>query len=618
MPLPTPRQDENQAEFISRCVPDENVQTESADNDQAIAICTSIYDDSQERSNMTVNEKLLAAIKGRNYKETPFGNGILTADAYVRTLQECVGTDACYKYMANRHKSYDDILRKASQTLVYSNPDMEVEEISYAKQAGANVTQLENGIELPKNTLMVFRHVLTTPRKDRDGDILRTQGAIVDPKMLLLWQHVHTLPIGKMLLISEHNSNKLVLVSAIVDMNELSHDSAVMVDNGMGRFSHGFRALEFDTLKEDEGSTTGPGGFDIKRFEIMEESLVSVPSNTDANTDEILLSLAEGGKLTSDIMKDYAVGVRAKRPTQSSVTYKEVIGDGSSKFERTITADNAADFESVFKTTNKENKDEDKPTDGSGEKTNSNGTSTPKEANATSNETERQKDNAGNAEIKHVGGPLDGSWEDIEHKLQHQIKGYLNENGVSIDEGSWAWLVGTFADHAVVCLEKPQSGVEDEFRYFKIGWEMQVDGPQFKGEPVPVEVETTTVVRRRSPAFDSKDTKAGRTLSAVNKQKLEDVKADVEELSEKEADMTRSGHAICDRCVVKLGAVIDSATPAEEETGTTPDVKQAMAIVISQASESQRKHLTDVFSAMEKAQQSYVTTKQYRTLVGAK
>ena len=556
---------------------------------------------------MTVNEKLLAAIKGRNHKETPFGNGILTADAYVRTLQECIGSDKCYHYMAKGMKSFDDILRKASQTLVYSNPDMQVEEISYAKQAGANVRTLENGVELPKNTLMVFRHTLTTPRKDRDGDILRTQGAQVDPKMLLLWQHVHTLPIGKMLLVHEHNSNKLVLISAIVDMNELSHDSAVMVDNDMGRFSHGFRALEFDTLKEEDGSTTGPGGFDIKRFEIMEESLVSVPSNTDANTDEILLSLAEGGKLTSPIMKDYTAGVRERRPTQSSVTYTE----------RSITAPNAADFETIFNAT-KENEDA-KCTNGSCAKADCKCTSPSKEADAIDDETEGQKDGAGNAEVKHVSGPLDGSWEDTEHQLRHQIKSYLSENGVTVEDGSWAWLVGTFSDHAVVCLEKPQHGVEGEFLYFKIGWEMQVDGPQFKGDPVPVEVETTTVVRRRSPAFESKNAKAGRTLSAANKKKLEDVKADVEELSEKEADMTRGGHAICDRCVTKLGAVIDSAAPpADDETNTTPDVKQAMAIVISLATDAQRKHITGVFAAMETAQQSYAKAKQYRILVGTK
>lgn len=253
---------------------------------------------------------LLKAIKERSDKQTEFGYGIMTADRYVRNMQQLVGLDTCYRYASTRKMSFDDAIRKASQTLVYSNPEMVVQEKANLSE---NKLALE-GIEIPKNTLMVFKHVLTTPRKDRDGDVLRTEGALIDPKMLLLWQHVHTLPIGKMLAIAEHNSKRLTLLSCIVDGCELSHDAAVMVDNDMARFSHGFRALEFTELKEHEGEPTSPGGFDIKRFEIMEESIVSVPSNADAEVNEVLLSLVEGGKLTSGIMKEYGKTLRDRMP----------------------------------------------------------------------------------------------------------------------------------------------------------------------------------------------------------------------------------------------------------------------------------------------------------------
>lgn len=286
---------------------------------------------------MTSNEKLLAAIKARTNPQTPFGRGILTADRYVKTIRECVGVDACYRYAAKSNVSFQDVMDKAAKTLVYSNDDMEVENkvadigngFPFNKACQGAITYWTNKqvdgeeIEVPKNTLMMFRHILTTPRKDRDGDILRTEGATVDPKMPLLWQHVHTLPIGKMIAIAEHTNQKLSLISVIVDMNELSHDAAVMIDSGMGRFSHGFRALEFDELKEDEGEVTSPGGFDIKKFEIMEASLVSVPSNTDAETEEVLLGLGEGGKLTSPLMKEVCKGIRERRPVQIPVT-KEI------------------------------------------------------------------------------------------------------------------------------------------------------------------------------------------------------------------------------------------------------------------------------------------------------
>ncbi len=266
----------------------------------------------------TIHEQLVEAVRTRT-KQTEFNGGIVTADRYLRTLQECVGSDACYKFTSKGTNSFQDQLTKAANVLTYNNEDMLVDEqIDFTK--GFNVNDLYDvPLEMPKNALMVFRHTLTTPRKDRDGDILRTQGAKPDPKMLLLFQHTHTLPIGKMLGIAEHNKHRLDLYSAIIDMNELSHDSAVMVDNNMGRFSHGFRALEFSEVKEDHGKTTSPGGFDIKSFEIMEESLVSVPSNTDAQVDEVLLSLVESKKMTSPLMRSYGKEIRSKRNTTMNI-----------------------------------------------------------------------------------------------------------------------------------------------------------------------------------------------------------------------------------------------------------------------------------------------------------
>lgn len=263
----------------------------------------------------TAHEELLEAIRSRQQKSTEFNGGILTADRYVRTIPECVGSDLCYRFAAKGNISFDDIIKKSTLTLTYNNPEMVIEDL-YGKSYDLHDEDGES-IELPKNTLMVFKHVLTTPKKDRDGDIMRTQGARPDPKMLLLWQHVHTLPIGKMLHVYEHNSKRLGVYSAIVDMNDLCHDSAVMVENKMGRFSHGFKALEFEKVKH-EGNHS-PGGFDVKAFEIMEESLVSVPSNTDAETEEVLLSLVEGGKLTSPLMKGIGKNIRTKRDKSVAV-----------------------------------------------------------------------------------------------------------------------------------------------------------------------------------------------------------------------------------------------------------------------------------------------------------
>lgn len=249
--------------------------------------------------------KLFGRRRSAAQKQTPFRYGIGLASDYVATIRDLVGMDRCYRLFSKGRMSFDDLMTKAAKTLVYANEDME----------GALLVGNASlrGLELPKNTLMAFSHCLTSSRKDRDGDTLHADGAVVDPKMLLLWQHVHTAPIGKLLAVREKNPNRLTVVSCIVDMNELCHDSAVMVDNDMARFSHGFRALQFTQAKERAGDN-GEAGFDVKKFEVMEESLVSVPANTDAEVDEILLGLVEGGKMKSPLMKMIGKGLRDHRP----------------------------------------------------------------------------------------------------------------------------------------------------------------------------------------------------------------------------------------------------------------------------------------------------------------
>ncbi len=302
---------------------------------------------------MIPQEILLAAIKARSIKSTEWNGGILTADCYLKTLQDCCGSELCYRYAAKGNVSFNDLLTKAAKTLTYNNPDMVVEDLyTEFKKSFKSENIHGESIELPKDTLMVFKHTLTSPRKDRDGDILRTKGARPDPNMLLLWQHSHTLPIGKMLGVVEHTSKSLKMISALVDINDLAHDSAVMIDNKMGRFSHGFKALDFDEVKETNsaGKSVATGGFDVKEFEIMEESLVSVPSNVDAEVEDVMLSLTGKGKLTSPFMKAFADNIRSKH-TSTSVSVPSfplninltVNGKSLSQIEEEEHGSNAAD-----------------------------------------------------------------------------------------------------------------------------------------------------------------------------------------------------------------------------------------------------------------------------------
>jgi hypothetical protein len=619
----------------------ENVQNESADSDQALAICSTLWDE----RNMTPNEKLLALIKSRQQKNTEFGYGILTADRHVRNMVDACGLDAYEKLMPSRSMSFDDCLQKAKGTLVYSNADMRVEEVKQTSEV--------SDIELPKNTLMVFKHVLTTPRKDRDGDVLRTQGAEVDPNMLLLWQHVHTLPIGKMLQIAEQNSNKLSLISAIVDMNELSHDAAVMVDNDMARFSHGFRALQFEELKEEEGDVTSPGGFDIKQFEIMEESIVSVPSNVDAQVEEQMLDLIEGNRLTSDMMKEYGRTLRERHPVSIPVTVdittkvngvvqtnetadevrkrlsaserqqveeavrQQMYGNHLSLVGNPAIIDGMIEQIDRLSATHNETKEvqnEDKSRGGSAsseEQGNEGDPSTPEEAKTTGVETVETEA----TQDQKMSGPLEGSWEWIESELRRSAKNFLQTTDIGMGDRDWAYVVATFADHAVVCVEKPEAGVPDEFRYFKVEWELKDGKPEFKGTPVQVEIVTTTELIERYPnlvSMKSQAEKTGRALSRGTVRILTDVKDDLIELKERE-NMSRGGGAICDRCVDKLTGLIGEP---EEETSTEIDTKTAIVHVLSHASSSERASLIKLLNGIELIESKAKNRQVIRALVG--
>lgn len=580
---------------------DPNEQELRPDNDARLARCAGIWE--SERNMTSPNEQLLAAIKDRGFgdKRTRFGHGILTADHWVRTLQECVGIDACYKFAVTRQTSFDDVMRKAAKTLTYRNEDMNLIETELTKVSGVSIKELDlpdgTTIELPKNWLLVFRHTLTTPRKDRDGDILRTQGMQVDPRLPLLWQHVHTLPIGKMLAIVTHTEKTLDLISCVIDANDLCHDAAVMIDNKVTAFSHGFRALEFEALKEDEGELTGPGGFDIIKAEIMEQSAVSVPSNTDATHDETLLSLADGGKLTSGLLKAQAKSIRAARPIivpveiDLSVTVKtrtEESGDANEPGNGTAAAGTNGKGPCGCAP--------EKTDDGSG------GTKTP---------------DAEDTQVKRTSGPLEGSWEWIEHRLFHQAGRFLALTGAVSIHNRFAWLAGTFADHAIICSESQDSGGPDEFLYFKVAWTI-VDGePMFNGSPEPVDIVTTAEVRERSPLFEAKlpGDKAGRVLSRTNLAKLKSVHADLTELIDKEDDMSRGGKAICESCVLKLSEIITAAT-GDDETSMVADVKEAMATVLAHATGEQRKHLKDAMAALDTVLLRNQRTEEFCAFVG--
>jgi len=495
------------------------------------------------------NNSLLNAVRVRQKKQTEFGYGIWTADRFVRTLAEQVGLESCYKRISSKTVSYNDVLTKASETLVYSNPDMVVQE----KQSDDSL-ELPDGIELPKNTLMVFKHVLTSSRKDRDGDILHSEGMMVDPGMLLLWQHVPTLPIGKFLAVHEQNTKTLEVYSCVVDINDLCHDAAVMIDNKMGRFSHGFRALDFQKLKAEEGVEAG---FEVLKAEIMEESLVSVPANIDAETQEVILSLVEGGKLTSGIMKDYGIAIREHKPVSMPVNLDLKISVNGQELKNHETKTDDRETEDR----QKDRISTPKETDGNTEGKDIEGSTSDKEMKI--------------SEIKGYGF-IEGSWEETTCKLRDAATKKLVQN----KDQEWLYIEATFSNRIIVCH---MSYIDDERseKYVQLDWEMQDGKPVLTGEAK--EVDVVTNIREKS---------IGKRLE------LNVWSYNEEDKPEWVAQFLSND-------------TVDAASEGTDKTGEEVSIAKAIEVVLAKASMAQITKLHDVLSAMKKVEEKKILARKF-------
>lgn len=579
MPLPVPTAGEDEQSFVSRCA--EELADEFNDQDQRLAVCYRQWRDEKGTNSM---DNLLKAIKAR--KPDKFGYGIMTADVYVRTLAERAGLAACYEIASTRSTSFDDVLQKASRTLVYSDPEMQTEE---KESSVGNFKRLLDGapkdLELPKNTLMVVRHKLTTDREDRDGDVLHPEGVEVDPKMLLLWQHVHTMPIGKMLYIVGQDEKAVRVVSAVVDMNETTHDAAVMIDNGMGRYSHGFRSIQHEKRKDAKGVETG--GFEIHKAEIMEASLVSVPANVDADTEEVLLSLVEGGKLTSPMMKAVGKSIREHRPaTVGGVTikFREELGD----YRRELSCGSLQDLQTAVGAGligTKGEDDEDRRQAGNGE-AGGRGEEAPAAASEETDDGqgagEGEKGQAGNDQMKALTGSFEQLREELDRATSDGAKAgrVLSANNESklreaLDD------LQEFARH--------NENIGDEARRLaKTAMDALEDVLAALGEE-----------------------KAGKVLSAANEAKVREALSAVRRLVDLGLDLPRSAKVLLKDTMAELDAVLRGLGPKEEASA-----EQAGARYLAAATIEQMKTMRDACSAMIDADERARKTKRFARMAG--
>jgi hypothetical protein len=265
---------------------------------------------------MSQKDLLLQRVKSRTGSGR-FGYGVATADRYVKHALETLPKSLALTMCGGPALSFDNVLKHSANKLTYCGEHTKQEQL----QTGIAAMQKVLGVVPPKHAMMAIVNRLTTPREDRDGDTLQTAGARLDPKAPMLWQHLHTAPIGKMMRELEKTAEILRVASVLLDINETTHDAGILFEAEALRFSHGFIPMKFEERKG------GPmARFNILEFDIVEESAVSVPSNVDAEVE-----LFSRGKLSSNLFKAHAKALFDERRKIMPVTSKAKAAVGGKK-----------------------------------------------------------------------------------------------------------------------------------------------------------------------------------------------------------------------------------------------------------------------------------------------
>jgi hypothetical protein len=261
----------------------------------------------------TVEDMLAAVHKRQQAPAGPHSSGLFLASHFLGGIASCLDDPRCdakYCQIAPRQQ-WEQAVKEAERQLVLWLDSMRLLGGIKADAGGAKrFGSVKRIKELTPGSILDFEGVITSANKDRDGDILESAGAIVDPKHALLWQHIPFEPVGKHVALIQQNRKRVISHFAMAN-TLLAQDAAVLVEFDALRLSHGFRPLEVERLDPDEGQEKWQAGFHVKKFEVMETSLVSVTANIDAQ----ILSFSRG-KLHHPYAKAVALHYRKQQPHQ--------------------------------------------------------------------------------------------------------------------------------------------------------------------------------------------------------------------------------------------------------------------------------------------------------------
>lgn len=360
-----------------------------------------------------------------------------------------------------------------------------------------------------QGSVLVYDAVISTSNKDRDGDIVEASGLSVDANMPLLWQHMQTMPVGMHLGVLSQDANCVKSRFAIAD-TELGRDAAVLVKLGALRKSIGFMPTEYEPITAFAQDSSGKQvvGWHIRKANVFETSLVSIPANPDANIFRSyekefsgLCTAFSRDLLKHDAVKHWAKSFYDKRPVQVQ---------GASLKDEQVTKDTMGgelldDFD-VCEGCNEKKVDT---------------TGTCQACGHLHGKKSLTKDTTP-TETKGLSQYPKGSYEQVQNDLDRSARKYLKSKGKIEDDYGWTDLYATFTDKAAVCTYKG----DGKYDCYSIGYKMVNGVAVFDGEPTEVDIEPAILAKRMSDKIHSKEIVTKEVTVEVVKEVVKEVSFD--------------------------------------------------------------------------------------------
>lgn len=472
---------------------------------------------------MTTLEQLIEAINSRKSAGLQSAFGIGVASFYVGAVAPCLsGGELCPVKLFKLASAdlWQKEINESANRLTYCDKQMaDPEFLSKSIREGADIT---------KDAVLEYDCILSSKSKDRDGDVIHQKGGLeVDLKMPLLWQHIQVSPIGKHVALLDQDDTITKSRFAIAN-TELGRDAAVLVKFGALRKSIGFKPAEFSPIEIVKGADGKEyaKGWDIRKSNCYEGSLVSIPANADAKVISTYEKEFDGlatahsrGLLKHAMIRHWAKGIYDLRPVQvqgASLVTKDASVGGS---ETTATVRiGGAVVELSTKSAGpsaaiQENKGQAQSTANDGPmcpkcgkgKLDSTGNcancghqeastavgGTPK--NVATPPAVKSEKSVGDLTTKLYGNEyIDGSFEKIQSMLRRTASNYLQGKGIDVSSySSYAELLATFDDTAIVCMYSYGSVKSPCYR---MTYTKDSEGnATWTGEPAEVEVKQTVI-----------------------------------------------------------------------------------------------------------------------------